>query len=484
MIDILPRRLLVGALFSVALVIVLGMGYIFSTREPATGLLVIAAGVGGIVGAYVLLRVPAHWLPAMALAFFALVPTPLTPSTLTFRMTLWAVILVIWAIRRGLAPELWRAPVKAWTRELVLSPWRAVVILAFIALMLWSALATVRSSYATEGVSWMFSFAICVGVPMLVFDAQREAVLLRKTWVILSGLLALYAALELVAQSSPILGAVYGALGYEQDQHWSLYRAEITFGHPLLAGTFLTVGAGLAFGSWLQGSRKSDLLLGILASGGVVATVSRGPMAAIAVAVVVALVAVGFLNPNRSLLRPGSILIAGLVAGVGVLNFEPVTARNNNLDASISAGARDLAVTVSLKAAELTHWLGSGAATSGISGRRFSDVVIENSFLQLLISVGIPGLLLFVIMVAAMFGATLSRRDVGPAAGLLGFMVCLAGYNAIDAVRPSHLLLGFLVIICLNPVHVPDFSKGIRMRQPLGARIFDAPMAVGMRGER
>ncbi|PPH98137.1 O-antigen ligase family protein [Rathayibacter rathayi] len=484
MIDLLPRRLVVGTLFTVAVIIVAGMGYIFTTRPPGTGAQVIALGVAGIVGAFVLLRVPAHWLPAMALAFFAIVPTPLTPSSFTFRMTLWAVFLIVWAVRRVLAPQLWRAPIREWMRELVLSPWRAVAILAFAAFLVWAAVATVRGSFVSAGVSWMVSIAVCVGLPMLVFDAQREAVLLRKTWVWLSGLLALYAGLELVAQSSPVIGPIYAALGTEQDQHWSLYRAEITFGHPLLAGTFLTVGAGLAFGAWLQGSRRSDLLLGILASAGVVATVSRGPMAAVAVAVVVGLVAVGFLNPNRSLLRPGSILIAGLIAGVGVLNFEPVTARNNNLDASISAGARDLAVTVAVKAAQLSNWLGSGAATSGISGRNFSDVVIENSFLQLLISVGVPGLLFFVILVIALFGSALSRRDVAPAAGLLGFLVCLAGYNAIDAVRPSHLLLGFLVIICLNPVHVPDFSQGIRMRRPLGAQIFDAPMALGLRGER
>lgn len=441
-------------------------------------------GIGGIVGAVVLLRVPAHWLPAMALAFFAVVPTPITPSSFTFRMTLWAVVLIVWVVRRALAPQLWRAPIRDWMRELVLTPWRAIAILAFAAFLVWSAVATVRGSFASAGISWMVSIAVCVGLPMLVFDAQREAVLLRKTWVALSGLLALYACLELVAQSSPIIGPLYAALGTEQDQHWSLYRAEITFGHPLLAGTFLTVGAALAFGAWLQGSRRSDLLLGILASAGVVATVSRGPMAAVAITVVVALVAVSVMNPDRSLLRPGSILIAGLIAGVGVLNFEPVTARNNNLDASISAGARDLAVTVAFKAAELSNWLGSGAATSGISGRTFSDVVIENSFLQLLISVGVPGLLFFVVLAIALLGSALSRRDIAPAAGLLGFLVCLAGYNAIDAVRPSHLLLGFLVIICLNPVHVPEFSRGIRMRQPVGARIFDAPMAVGMRGER
>ncbi|MHC2185616.1 O-antigen ligase [Rathayibacter agropyri] len=484
MIDLLPRRLVVVSLLAVAVVIVAGMGYVFTSRAPSAGVQVVALGIGGIIGAFVLLRVPVHWLPAMALAFFAVVPTPLTPSSFTFRMTLWGVILIVWVARRALTPELWRAPIRDWMRELVLTPWRAIAILAFAAFLVWAAVATVRGSFASAGISWMFSVAICVGLPMLVFDAQREAVLLRRTWVVLSGLLALYACLELVAQSSPLIGAVYGALGVEQDQHWSLYRAEITFGHPLLAGTFLTVGAALAFGAWLQGSRRSDLLLGILASAGVVATVSRGPMAAVAVAVVVALVAVSVMNPDRSLLRPGSILVAGLIAGVGVLNFEPVTARNNNLDASISAGARDLAVTVAIKAAQLSNWLGSGAATSGISGRNFSDVVIENSFLQLLISVGIPGLLFFVILIVALFGSSLSRRDVAPAAGLLGFLICLAGYNAIDAVRPSHLLLGFLVIICLNPVHVPDFSRGIRMRQPLGARIFDAPMAAGMRSER
>ncbi|KZX22083.1 hypothetical protein [Rathayibacter tanaceti] len=78
MIDLLPRRLVVGTLLAAAVVIVVGMAYVFTSRTPGTGVQVIVLGIGGIVGAVVLLRVPAHWLPAMALAFFAVVPTPIT----------------------------------------------------------------------------------------------------------------------------------------------------------------------------------------------------------------------------------------------------------------------------------------------------------------------------------------------------------------------------------------------------------------------
>lgn len=479
MIDLLPRRLVVAGVFSGATVVVAGLLYVMTTRSMTGSASLVVLAAGGIVGAVVVLRVPAHWLPALALALFAIIPSPLTPSGFTFRVTLWAAVLVVWVVRRALSPELWRAPIREWTSELVLTAPRAIAILSGFALLAWSTVVSLRSEYASAGISWMISIVVCVMLPLFVFDAQREAVLLRKTWVILAAVFGFYACIELVLQGSPLYGTVYEILGRESTQHWSLYRAEATFGHPLLAGTFFTVGAALGFGAWLQGSRRSDLICAIIAAAGVVGTVSRGPMAAVGIAIAVTLVAVAFMNPNRSLSRPGSIAVAGIIAAVGVLNFEPVTARNNNLDAAISADARDEGITVALQAADFSNWLGSGAGTSGITGRLFSEVVIENSFLQLLISVGIPGVVFFLIFVGALAASALSKKDVAPATALLGFLICLAGYNAIDAVRPSHLLLGFLVIICLNPVHVPEFSKGIRMRrQPRGARIFDAPVTA------
>ena len=79
------------------------------------------------------------------------------------------------------------------------------------------------------------------------------------------------------------------------------------------------------------------------------------------------------------------------------------------------------------------------------------DFVIENSGLQLLISVGIPGLALMVILIAALVINSLKANDIASAAALVAYVICILGFNAIDAIRGMHLLIGLLVLITLNP---------------------------------
>ncbi|TFD56425.1 hypothetical protein E3T41_14545 [Cryobacterium sp. Hh38] len=146
-------------------------------------------------------------------------------------------------------------------------------------------------------------------------------------------------------------------------------------------------------------------------------------------------------------------LLAVLVAAgiVALFQFDAFTARNNSVEAELSSQARDLGVWVSLQAANLTGWIGSGPGTSGITGRLFNEVTIENSLLQLLISIGLPGVLLFLLVIGSGVAHALSQRAVGAAAALVAYTVCIAGFNAIDALRPMHLLLGCLLILTLNP---------------------------------
>ena len=68
----------------------------------------------------------------------------------------------------------------------------------------------------------------------------------------------------------------------------------------------------------------------------------------------------------------------------------------------------------------------------------------------------------------------LSARDIAAASALLAFGICMVGYNAIDAVRATHLMLGFLVIICLNPL--PAAMARVTAKAAAGA-----PSAEGVR---
>ena len=66
-IDLLPRRLVVAGVFSFATIVVAGLLYVMTTRSMTGSASLVVLAAGGIVGAVVVLRVPAHWLPALAL---------------------------------------------------------------------------------------------------------------------------------------------------------------------------------------------------------------------------------------------------------------------------------------------------------------------------------------------------------------------------------------------------------------------------------
>ena len=411
--------------------------------------------------------VPMHWLPAIALAAFIIIPNRITPDGYTLRIPLWGFLVGIWVLRRLLANR--RNPVgdRAATpsRSLVLG-WRVLAYAAAIGFLVWSLLSSLRSDQLNTGLAWVASIVVCVFLPLLVLDARREAALLRSTWLIGGAVIGVYTVVELFLQSSPIYGTLYRAIGVGDVQHWVLHRSEGSFGHPLLAGTFFATGAALGIVTWLGSHRTRDLMCGCIAAAATVATVSRSSMAAVAIAIAFGLVAWVLANPAKPLGKPAFFAVLGLVAGVGVLNSTPVVARDDSLESTLSAGARGTAFDVALRGAAQTNWLGSGPGTSGVTGRLFDDVVIENSGLQLLLSVGIPGLLLFLVFLVGLALTALSARDIAAASALLAFGICMAGYNAIDAVRATHLLLGFLVIICMNPLP----AAMVRVRSAAGAR--------------
>jgi polysaccharide biosynthesis protein PslJ len=396
--------------------------------------------------------VPVHWLPAIALGMFILVPNRITPDGYTLRIPLWGFLIAIWVFRRLLlrSREVGQRENDA-SRTLVLG-WRVLAYVGALVFFLWAAFASLRSDEVQTGFAWLGSIVVCVFLPLLVLDARREAELLRSVWIIGGAIVGAYAVVELLIQSSPIYGTIYRAIGVDDVQHWVLHRSEGSFGHPLLAGTFFSVAAVLGIVAWLSSRRPRDLICGGIAAAAVVATVSRSSMLALGAAIIFALVVWVLMNPDRPIGKPAFFGVVGAIAAIAVLNSTPVTARTDSLESVRSAGARETAIGVALRGAEATGWLGSGPGTSGITGRLFDEVTIENSGLQLLLSVGIPGLLFFSVFLGGVALTALSARDIAAASALLAFGICMVGYNAIDAVRATHLLMGFLVIICLNPI--------------------------------
>lgn len=404
-----------------------------------------------LIAAASLFFVPVHVLPAIALAGFSLVPMRLVPSDGPFNaVPPMTIILAIWVFRRVVLGQRAAIVDPVGDRD-ALGP-RYIAYVAAILLLVWALISTAMSGWSETSVGWTASFAIGALSVLLVFDARAEARVLLSTWIVLGGVLGAYAVVELVLQASPLFDAVYAVVGGASDNPWSVYRAEASFSHPLFAATYFTVAAALGIGSWLSSSRVRDLVFGCLAAVGVAATVSRGAILAAAIAIVVIGLAGLLLLGRRAGNRIAALIGIAVVGAIALLNFQPLAERQDSIESTLSAGARDLGFDVAMRAAAYSDWLGTGPGTSGITGRIFDEVVIENSALQILISMGIPGLLLFAALLGALVVCAARHRNVAAIGAIVGFSIVISSFNAIDAVRSMHLLLGLLVILA---VHAP-----------------------------
>lgn len=411
------------------------------------GFIVVPLALFAALAAAALFVVPVEMVPAIALILFALVPARVLPQDGPFgALPLTTIVLVVWMVRRWLFPaddHGIREPEES-------APFRAAAVICAMLFLGWALFTLVRSSDVVTSTGWLISFTAGALLPLLIRDARREAEGIRRAWLFLGGWLGAYAAVEAVLGANPVWGALYSALGLVDSQHWSVYRAEASFGHPLFAGLFFAVACALAIGNWLTTNSRWTLTAAIFSGLGLVATVSRGALLGAAIAVAVAYAAAMVLRGEKRWSRFAALAALGAVGILALFQYDAFRARNDSTEAELSSYARDLGVWVTGEAVNLTGWIGSGPGTSGITGRLFDDVVIENSLLQLLISVGLPGLILFIGLMGWVFVHALSRRAIGPAAALLAYSVCITSFNAIDALRPMHLLLGCLFLLALH----------------------------------
>jgi hypothetical protein len=392
---------------------------------------------------------PVHMLPSVALAVIALVPTRLVPSGGPFNaLPPLAIVMAIWVLRRLVLDH--RGPRTAMLRPLTGVGPRLAVYTTAIMLVVWLMLSTFRAGFGDTSVGWTIAFTASALLPLLVFDAREEVALLRKVLLVVGAVVGANVFIEMMLGTSPIYGLLALLSGGERTFGFAVYRARGPFSHPLFAGAFLTIPALVGIGTWLTTGRRWTLVCGLLAAAGVLGTVSRGSLLALGLAVGVAVVVAPFFTGWKNINRWFALLGLAVVSGIVVLNFGPLLERSDSIESQLSAGVRDRAVDVALDAAAYGGWFGTGPGTSGQTGRLFDSIIIENSLLQLLISIGVPGLLLFLAFVASLIWTAWARGDLGAGLAVIGYVVAVTGFNSLDAVRNMHLLIGILVLLAVH----------------------------------
>jgi hypothetical protein len=433
-----------GAVVVTALVTAAAVYLRVSVLQAAAGVFVVALVVG-------LFLLPVHWVPSTAVLVLAFFPSRFIPNDGPFRaLPPITLILVVWAFRRLVLRQGGSAADEAGLPPFHARGLRLWVYVPAAFMLMWLGYSILTSTSTSTSISWSMSFVLAVITPMLVPDSRREGLAVRKALMWSGAILGAYAVIELVLQRSPIYGTIYDALGRNIDREWSVYRSFASFSHPLAAAAFFTIPAMVSLAEWMKSGRFRYLVLAGGAMLGVFATVSRGSILALAVGAGFVFVCALFDPAVRARGRMLGFVALGLFGAVFAATFAPLQERADSLEAGLSNEARELGLIVAFKAAAYGGWLGTGPGTSGQTARRFDDVVIENSMLQLLISIGIPGLITVVALVAGLIINALGNRDVGAAAATVALAVSFASFNVLDAVLYLHILVGLLVLLSLS----------------------------------
>ena len=437
-------------------------------------------GTCAVFAVAVLLVVPVHVLPLVCLLVIFAVSDRITDFTLFPVLTPATAVLLLWLGRRW-----WGAAKGHRVAALPRSRTKQAPIAISVLLVVWLCVLLVVSP-TRLGLSWTVTYATAVVATQLVPDTTEETRLLRGVLPWAGAVAAGYALLQTTFEQNWVFTPVLRLLGRTTvEQHWAVYRSDGSFGHPLVAGLFFAVVLAFCIGRWLETGRLVFGLLAVANGLGIICTVSRGSYVAAGVGVAGVIVLALFFPHRFGRARHLLMLTGCAVFAYLAVNTSSFLDRGMSQEAQASTAVREGLPYITIATARQYHWLGSGPATSLTAAAPFNSqgLRIENSYLQLLISVGLPGLACFVAALAALVLIALRLRNFGAAAGLIALAVGLFGFAAIDGLRNVLVLLGLLAMMALHreeavppttrraPVHKREPAPPIPLETVLGSRL-------------
>lgn len=423
-------------------------------RATATSI-VAAAGIGVLLGAAFLptlvlllaascivasIALPVSWLPSFALAGFALLPVkqlpfPGEPAAINPG----ALIVLIWIMRMVLEHHR-RTPER--TNRL---PWTIPV------LALWCVVGVATAPRLGTSLGWTANFLVlALGVVTVArFDlgSVRKA---RETWIVLSSSLGAFALVEaFILKANPLYGSTYQTAQPALKQVWSVYRATTTMGHPLVNALFFSIGCVLAIEARMRRRGRWDSIAILLSAGGVIATASRAGVIAV---VFGALTVVVLRSRARSSSRIRTAVLGSmLVIGVALAGSSTYLAeRNRSEEAASSAAYRRTTLKTSVGVLAHSPVLGVGPGLADTEKKTLATGRsrlggIENSWLELLVSLGPVGLLLTVLLVIQRWRSARASGDIAMQGVLVTYAVMCSAFNMIEAHLPGLLILGLVL---------------------------------------
>ncbi|WP_445166912.1 O-antigen ligase family protein [Mycolicibacterium sp. Dal123E01] len=387
--------------------------------------------------------VPRNALPAAALWLLVLLPIGyMQIPTLVGRYLMPPVLLIaIWMLRLALAQRgslLLRIPMRGW-----------LIVASLLVLLFTSSVFSVRLDIT---VAWMIVFLVCVIGPALVgqicFDDVWPTV--RWTLACIGLFLGVVAAVDYLIQFNP-----WTSMYVIKISKFSVFRTRTSLGHPLTTSMVASVAlAACIFPT--SGTRQWPYW--ICAMGTLVAiilSVSRTSVLAVGASALVGMLS-ALPHATRVATRKGtrrSRLLPLLMAAtfIATLTLSPLLNNRNTSEEGISsASVRSELLDVSINLISQHPFLGFGP---GASERVYDyhNQALENSALQLMVSIGLPAFALIVIGFGVIVVGAMRRSRAGVAAGIVAFWASATGFNILDSNTGFYTLLAPLIVCAVMP---------------------------------
>jgi O-antigen ligase len=295
-------------------------------------------------------------------------------------------------------------------------------------------------------IRWIAVSALAVVIPGVVArrrgPGQRTWIRLEVAFAVMGIVIGLAAVSELLFRWNPWY-LVYSSETLAR--HWSTFRAKGTTGHPLS----MMAAASTCFAVTVYSRQRTRILFlmsSCLSLAAVVLSVSRTGMYALLGAVLAGTV-ISFFNGRRK--QRAKALFAAILTGslaLAVAASPLLGERSISAEGAQSAAVRDSVLEHSLHMVQqrpLFGW-GPGAGTDLFYAR--TGQILENSILQLLVSSGMIGAVLFLTFLVMAVMRGVKSGMTAPAVGLIAFMIAATGYNTLDTVPAYLSVLGILLV--------------------------------------
>lgn len=387
------------------------------------------------------LCLPLNRVPLVALLSAVLIPINNLPLPIAATVLApGAVCLSFWAIRVRRRPNSREGPQNYSAHMAVL-------------FLVWCFLSTSWSINKLFSAGWIISIALSLLWPIIALRGRPfPAGMLAEWWVRLGCGLGLFGIVERMLGRNPLFATLYSEARFPLTQTSEFYRITTTLGHPLNNALFFSVAVVLGIGLAIETSQRRWFIVMAPALAALWFTGSRSGVVAAAAGVTVMVARRYIFVAARGMSSGGRRIVALLIVCVVVVSSLvgfTVLSKDRSYAASASTSERSQVISVAISLASEHHFVGAGPDSSNTvltgTGGSAGQLIVESSYLELLVSVGIPGLALFLMLVFIGLKQAWKAQRLIYLGGLLTAAISIGGYNMIEGVRPLIVLVGLLM---------------------------------------